>query len=63
MGDPRLIFQKCQDPKLKGYVALMTQFLPTFESKNLDKSKTQNLKKKNDQSEIEELFIDENIEK
>jgi hypothetical protein len=37
--------------------------LPTFESKNLDKSKTQNLKKKNDQSEIEELFIDENIEK
>jgi len=37
--------------------------LPTFESKNLDKSKTQNLNQKNDQSEIEEPFIDENIEK
>ena len=41
----------------------MTQFLPTFECKDLDNSKTQNLKIKIDQSEIEEPFIDENIEK
>ena len=31
MDKPRMLFQKC--PELKGYVALMAQFLPTFQQK------------------------------
>lgn len=31
MDRPRMLFQKC--PELKGYVALMAQFLPTFEQR------------------------------
>lgn len=31
MDRPRMLFQRC--PELKGYVALMAQFLPTFEQR------------------------------
>jgi len=44
-------------------VALMPQFLPTFQSKDSNGFKTQSPNKKNDQSPIDEPFIDENIEK
>ena len=32
MSDPRLLYQRCKSDELKGYVALMAHFLPTFES-------------------------------
>jgi len=32
MDDPKFYFQKCPG-KYPGYVALMAQFLPTFEAK------------------------------
>ena len=41
----------------------MAQFLPTFESKDSNVFKTQSPNIKNDQSPIDEPFIDENIEK
>ena len=41
----------------------MAQFLPTFESKDSNEFKTQSPNIKNDQSPIDEPFIDENIEK
>ena len=60
MDEPRFVYQRSKD--LLGYVAVMAQFIPTFEASQPPDDKECKINYFDNEKEFEEMDIDSSIE-